>query len=156
MADDRTETILVSSCLLGLPTRYDGRSKASKRVHAYLKRHHLVPIPVCPEQLAGLPTPRPKTCFFRGDGRSLLAGDGEVRNEYQQVVNKPFLHGARQVLAIARLSNCQRALLKERSPSCGCREIYRGEDRVPGMGVTAALLEKHGIDVFSEEQLPGE
>ncbi|PNU20945.1 DUF523 domain-containing protein [Geothermobacter hydrogeniphilus] len=154
MSERKAEPILVSSCLLGLPTRYDGRCKTNSDVRAFLQRHNLVPIPVCPEQLAGLPTPRPRTRFTRGDGRALLNGAGEVRDDRQQPVSDLFLKGAGQTLAIARLCGCRRAILKERSPSCGSRLIYLEERVVPGMGVAAALLERHGIELWSEENLP--
>ena len=66
--------ILVSACLLGLPTRYDGKSKRSEKVLDYLQREKLTPIPVCPEQLAGMTTPRDKTFFKAGDGQTVLTG----------------------------------------------------------------------------------
>ena len=68
-------------------------------------------------------------------------------------MNAVFCRGAKLVLQIARLSNCHRALLKERSPSCGVHQVYRGDDRVQGVGVTTALLINAGLDVISEEDL---
>ena len=73
-----SQPVLVSACLLGLNTRYDGRTKTNQRVLDYLKNNDLTPIPVCPEQLGGLPTPRQQTCFSEGDGVSVLDGTGEV------------------------------------------------------------------------------
>ena len=147
------EPILVSACLLGLPTRYDGTSKRSQTVMEYLQRENLLPVPICPEQLAGLATPREKTFFKSGCGLDVLAGTGEVVSETGLAMNEVFCHGAKMSLQIGRVSNCRRALLKERSPSCGVHLIYRGEDRVPGTGVTTALLVKEGFEVFSEEDL---
>ncbi len=145
--------ILVSACLLGLPTRYDGRSKRSARVLAYLEREQLLAVPVCPEQLAGLPTPREKTCFHAGTGRDVLENNGTVVAESGREMNAPFLHGARVTLEVARLSGCTAAVFKERSPSCGVHQVYCGEEIVSGSGVTTALLVRNGITVFSEEEL---
>ena len=149
----KPKAILVSACLLGLPTRYDGKTKLSQAVIDYLKREDLLPIPVCPEQLAGMPTPREKTFFHSGDGHDVLAGKGKVISASGQSMNEVFCHGATFVLKIARLSNCHRALLKERSPSCGVHQIYRGEECVNGAGVTTALLTNEGFEVISEEDL---
>lgn len=149
----RSEPILVSACLLGLPTRYDGKAKRSQAVMEYLQRENLLPIPVCPEQLAGMSTPREKTFFKSGSGLDVLAGKGHAVSESGESMNDIFCRGAWMVLQIGHLSNCRRALLKERSPSCGVHLIYRGEARVPGTGVTTALLIKEGFEVFSEEDL---
>ena len=147
--------ILVSACLLGLHTRYDGASKLNHAVLAWLERAQLIPIPVCPEQLAGLPTPRPRTCFVAGDGRAVLDGSGSVIAVASgQRMDERFIRGARETLRIARLTGCRSALLKERSPSCGVHQIYRGEQLVAGVGVTTALLLAAGIVVQSEADLP--
>lgn len=145
--------ILVSACLLGLNTRYDGRTKGNAKVLRYLADNHLIPIPICPEQLAGQATPRPATRFAAGDGTSILDGTGSVVNVCGQEMTESFLQGAEQTLKIADLTECREALLKERSPSCGVRRVYLGEQLVPGSGVTAALLQRHGLRVFSEEDL---
>ena len=150
---DNRKTILVSACLLGLPTRYDGKTKRLQAVIDYLQRNNLTPIPVCPEQLAGMSTPRDKTFFHSGDGHDVLAEQGKVVSASGQPMNEVFCRGAKMVLQIARLSNCHRALLKERSPSCGVHQIYLGDERVKGVGVTTALLINEGLDVISEEDL---
>jgi uncharacterized protein YbbK (DUF523 family) len=147
------EPILVSACLLGLQTRYDGTSKGHAGVLAWLQREQLLPIPVCPEQLAGLPTPRAQTRFTSGDGTAVLAGTGAVATVAGQPMNQRFVHGAREVLAIARLTGCRRALLKERSPSCGVHQIHCGDRIVAGIGVTTALLLEAGLTVQSELDL---
>ncbi|NLC71590.1 MAG: DUF523 domain-containing protein [Desulfuromonadaceae bacterium] len=146
-------TILVSACLLGIHCRYDGTAKADVRVKDYLFRKGLIPIPVCPEQLGGLPTPRLPCRFTVGSGREVLAGAGEVVTRDGRTVTQSFLNGARETLEIAGQCGCRLALLKERSPSCGVRQCYRGEVLSTGMGVAAALLSEHGIRVFSEEEL---
>jgi uncharacterized protein YbbK (DUF523 family) len=153
LPSDQGKPILVSACLLGLATRYDGAAKASQAVIDYLQRENLVPIPVCPEQLAGMATPRDKTFFRSGDGSDVLTGHGEVVSITGQPMNEVFCRGAQMTLQIARLADCRRALLKERSPSCGVHQIYRSTTRVQGVGVTTALLSKAGIKVISEEDL---
>lgn len=145
--------ILVSACLLGLQTRYDGTAKANPKVLDFIKDGDLIPIPICPEQLAGLPTPRPQTRFVRGDGAAVLDGRGTLVTAEGIVVNETFLRGAIETMKAARLAGCREALLKERSPSCGVHRIHRGEDLVPGRGVTAALLERNGLKILSEEDL---
>jgi uncharacterized protein YbbK (DUF523 family) len=143
--------ILVSTCLLGILTRYDGTSKRNERVLNYLRENKFVPIPVCPEQLAGLATPRPKTFFSIGTGAEVLDGSGTVVNEQGETINEIFLRGALETVKIARLAGCQSALLKERSPSCGVLQVYQGRKKVAGQGVTAALLQRNGIDLLSED-----
>lgn len=145
--------ILVSACLLGLHTRYDGAAKGHTGVLAWLRRHQRIPVPVCPEQLAGLPTPRSRTFFHLGDGVGVLEGRAQVMSEQGDERTVLFLRGAQETLKIARLCGCGEALLKERSPSCGVHQVYCGEERIAGLGVAAALLERNGIEVFSEEDL---
>jgi uncharacterized protein YbbK (DUF523 family) len=145
--------ILVSACLLGLQTRYDGKTKANPKVLEFLGNADLIPIPVCPEQLAGLPTPRRQTRFLQGDGGAVLDGTGTVATIEGEVMSEIFLKGAVETIKIARFAGCRQALLKERSPSCGVHRIHRGKEIVDGRGVTAALLERNGIEIFSEEDL---
>lgn len=145
--------ILVSACLLGLNTRYDGKIKPCPAVKAYLRQHNLLPIPICPEQLGGLETPRHATSFCCGDGNSALTGHAELRNEQGVNVTANFISGARQSLQIARITGCNMAILKQRSPSCGVNFIYQGTQKTAGQGVTTALLAQHGIDIISEEEL---
>lgn len=149
------EPILVSACLLGLLTRYDGQTKRNQKVLDYLKANDCLPIPVCPEQIAGMPTPRPATQFVRGDGHDVIAERGDVQNSCGEHMNRVFLRGARESLKTAMLCGCRRALLKERSPSCGVHEIYRNGKIVKGVGVTTALLQQAGLDIISEEDLTG-
>ena len=136
-------TILVSACLLGCPCRYDGTAKADPRVLALMERHTL--IPVCPEQLGGLPTPRLPS--ERREGGVFDRGGKDVSAQYRQ--------GAEEVLRLARLYGCTHAVLKERSPSCGSGQIYDGSFShvlVPGSGVAAELLAQNGITVLGESQ----
>ena len=137
-------TILVSACLLGCPCRYDGTAKADPRVLALMERHTL--IPVCPEQLGGLPTPR-NPSERRGE-RVVMSDGRDVTAEYRR--------GAEEALRLARLYGCTAAVLKEKSPSCGCGRIYDGTfsgTLTDGDGVTAELLKENGIKVYGESEL---
>ncbi|MDK2846800.1 MAG: hypothetical protein PWP34_153 [Desulfuromonadales bacterium] len=148
-----SQTLLVSACLLGLLTRYDGQSKTNPKVLDYLQRHDLTPIPVCPEQLAGLSTPRPLTFFAAGSGPEVLDGSGKIVNTDRADMNNVFIKGAEQTLQIARLVGCKDALLKDGSPSCGVHRICRNGTRTAGQGITTALLQRSGLHTFSEEDL---
>lgn len=145
--------ILVSACLLGLPTRYDGGSKSHPGVLALVEDPALILIPVCPEQLAGLPTPRPPCSFLQGDGGDILAGRGELRDEGGRAMHEAFVRGAEVTARIAALTGCSEAILKERSPSCGVHQVVRSGLAVPGQGVTAAHLQRLGLKLRSEETL---
>ena len=148
--------ILVSSCLLGLKTRYDGTDNYSQPVIEYIRKNRLIPIPVCPEQLSGLSTPRPKCWFSRGDGEAVLSGNGELKSEEGKEVTQVFLHGAEECLKLATLAGCKIAILQQRSPSCGSQKVYLNEKLIEGVGVTTALLSKNGLKVFADDNLPGQ
>ncbi len=148
------QPILVSACLLGLNTRFDGACKENPAVLAYLRQNDWLPIPVCPEQLAGLPTPRSRTFFRQGDGRAILNQTGRLAAEDGSDLSHAFVRGAQEALKTALITGCRKALLKERSPSCGVHQVYLGETVVAGQGVAAALLAQNGILLFSEEDLP--
>lgn len=136
--------ILISACLLGACCRYDGASKAHPKAAAMAERHTLVP--VCPEQLGGLATPRPPA-ERRGD-RVVTKDGADVTEAYRR--------GAEEALRLCRLLGCEAAVFKERSPSCGRGEIYDGTHSgtlTAGDGVTAALLAANGIPVYGESQI---
>lgn len=138
------EHLLISACLLGLRCRYDGESKPIMQMVALMEQYHLVPI--CPEQLGGLPTPREPS----------ERQGGAVRTRSGLDVSEQYRRGAEQALQLARLYGCKAALLKERSPSCGSGEIYDGSftgRSMPGDGVTAALLKENGIAVYGESEI---
>lgn len=135
--------ILISACLLGVCCRYDGASRTHPAAEALAERHTLVP--VCPEQLGGLPTPRPPA-ERRGD--RVVTQVGDVTDQYRR--------GAEETLRLCRLLGCGAAVLKERSPSCGRGVIYDGTftgTLAAGDGVTAELLCAHGIPVYGESQI---
>ena len=134
--------ILVSACLLGCACRYDGGSKGCEKVIALAEKHRLVP--VCPEQLGGLPTPRPPA-EIRGN-RVMNREGADVTQQYQK--------GAEETLRLAQLLGCGCAILKARSPSCGSGSIYDGAFcgvLTEGDGVTARLLKAKGLPVLTEE-----
>ncbi len=145
---------LVSACLLGRNCRYDGGHKRNEAIVALAKRQKL--IPVCPEELGGLPIPRPPSEISDGDGADVLAGKARVVSKLGEDVTPCFLSGANEVLKIAQAHNVKKAILKTRSPSCGCGEIYdgtfSGKTRA-GDGVTTALLKLHGVEVVGEGDL---
>jgi uncharacterized protein YbbK (DUF523 family) len=133
---DGRPVYLVSSCLLGFITRYDGLAKPSATCRDALQG--AIWIPVCPEQLGGLPTPRSPADLVGGQGREVLAGSARVLTRGGADVTVQFTRGARQVLRIALEQQVAGAFLKSGSPSCGVGEV---------LGVTAALLMSHGIPV---------
>ena len=136
--------LLISACLLGCACRYDGKSKPHP-LAVELARRGLA-VPVCPEQLGGLPTPRKPS--ERQGGRVVMADGRDVTAEYRR--------GAEETLHRARLYGCPAAVLKERSPSCGKGQIYDGTftgTLTAGDGVTAELLTAGGIKVYGESEL---
>lgn len=138
-------TYLVSACLLGVCCKYSGGGNYCPAVAALAGEARLVP--VCPEQLGGLPTPRPPA-ECRQD---------RVVSRTGQDVTAEFQRGAAEALRLARLFGCTGAILKARSPSCGSGEIYDGTfsgTLCPGDGVTARLLKAGGLAVYTEESLP--
>lgn len=148
--------VLVSACLLGRPVRYDGSHKhAAHEVLATWLREGRV-VAVCPETAAGLPVPRPPAeVVGHGGGAAVLAGRARVMDAQGGDVSAAFVDGAAQALRQARQHAIRLAVLKQDSPSCGRATIYDGAfsgNRIPGQGVTAALLEGAGIRVFSEDQ----
>ena len=151
---DEKRTVLVSSCLLGLKTRYDGTDNYSKAVIDYLSSNQLIPIPVCPEQLAGLATPRPKCWFNCGDGKAVINRQGSLCDEAGVNVTNIFISGAKETLKLANLTHCKHAILQQRSPSCGTKKIYLQGELTTGIGVTSALLKQNGIQVFGDDELP--
>ncbi len=137
--------ILVSACLLGLNCRYKGDGCACERVRELAARHVL--IPVCPEQLGGLPTPRDPA--ERRDGKVVSVNGKDVTRQYTA--------GAEAALEIAKLNSARTAILKARSPSCGSGLIYDGSftgRKITGDGVCAELLKRGGIRVYTEDEIP--
>ncbi|WP_152388229.1 2-thiouracil desulfurase family protein [Azotobacter salinestris] len=149
------QRILVSRCLLGERVRYDGGAHGPfAPLEEWRRQGRLVA--VCPEVAGGLPTPRPPAEIPGGQGARVLDGECGVLTVEGADVGTAFLAGAHAALQLVQEHGIRLAVLKARSPSCGNRENYDGSfagRRVPGEGVTAALLRRHGVQVFSEEEL---
>ena len=136
---------LVSACLLGFACRYDGTSRPDGALLVEARAGTL--LPVCPEQMGGLATPRERSHLVGGDGRDVLAGRARVESESGRDVTDAFLRGAREALHLAELVGATRARFKSRSPSCALASCpVRGRE-APGMGVAAALLAEHGLEI---------
>lgn len=146
--------IIVSACLCGINTRYDGKSNLNEKVMKLLKEGKAVL--VCPEQLGGLSTPRPPHEIAHGTGAQVLYGDAKVISIEGRDGTLEFIKGAEETLKIAKEVNANIAILKAKSPSCGKGKIYDGSfsgKKIDGNGVTAELLIRNGITVYSEEEL---
>lgn len=139
------ERILISACLVGDNVKYDGGNNKNPLISKLLEKYELVPF--CPEVEGGLPTPR-HPAEQRGE---------QVINDIDEDVTDEFNRGADLALNICLYLKITKAILKERSPSCGVHEIYDGSFShkvIPGMGVTAALLKRKGITIYSEDEIP--
>lgn len=134
------EKILVSACLLGTNCKYSGGNNYSEEVMEFLKDYEIIPI--CPEQLGGLPTPRPASEII---GNKVMNNEGtDVTSNYQK--------GAEEALKIAQLLGIKKALLKAKSPSCGNGKIYDGTfsgTLTTGDGITTKLLKENNIEVIT-------
>lgn len=137
--------VIVSACLLGLRTRHDGQDAYCDEVVKLLDGRPF--IPVCPEQLGGLSTPRPKAEIAYGNGADVIEGRSRVLDEHGKDVTDAFLKGAVEALKIARLAGAAEAFMKEKSPSCGVNHIKRKGATVDGPGVASMMLKKEGLKV---------
>ena len=140
------ERLLISACFLGKNCKYSGGNNAlpPELLARLREKYHLVP--VCPEQLGGLPTPRQP---------SERRGELVATRDYENVTAE-FERGAEEALKLCHLYRCRYAILKERSPSCGTGWIYDGSFRgrlVHGYGVTAELLASYGVTVLGESEV---
>ena len=141
------KSILISACLLGVACRYDGLSKPldSEIIEKLRTEYHL--IPVCPEVMGGLPTPRIP---------AEISSDGKVLRQDGIDVSENYIRGAHEALRLARIFQCDTALMKEKSPSCGARKIYDGsfsKTLTSGNGIAADLLQKNGIQTIGESEI---
>ena len=136
--------IIVSACLLGENCKYSGGNNYSEKVIRFLDGHEV--IPVCPEVLGGLPTPRVPAEIV----------DGVVTNAQGVSVDREFRLGAEKALEIARREQAELAILQSRSPSCGTKQIYDGTfsgQKIPGQGIFAAMLKNAGIPILDLEDI---
>lgn len=143
--------LLVSACLVGFRCRYDGKDKLDLNVLRRLEGHSW--LAVCPEQWAGLSTPRDPIMFEGGTGRDIQEGRARIVRVDGTDVTEELIEASRSIIRMAKLYGVRTGILKERSPSCGVRRTYRGDDLVEGMGIFAAMLQREGVEIFSEETL---
>ncbi|MHC4971068.1 MAG: 2-thiouracil desulfurase family protein [Planctomycetota bacterium] len=140
--------VLISACLTGRACRYDGRdARHVSLVDALGERSDDV-VAFCPEEAAGLGTPRPAARLHGGDGEAVLDGRARVVTDEGDATDA-FLDGARQAVEYATEQGCTVAYLKERSPSCGCAAVHTDDGLTRGCGVTTALLRRAGIATVS-------
>lgn len=135
---------IVSACLAGINCRWDGKSKPCKKVMKLVAEGEA--IPVCPEQLGGLTTPRAQSEIKNGKVFTISGND----------VTPQCMKGAKDALKIAKLANCKEAILKSNSPSCGVGKIYDGTfsgKLISGDGIFTKLLKKNGIKVKTEKEI---
>lgn len=143
----------MSACLLGKKVRYDGGSLSvnDQLIEKWISEGRI--ISVCPEVDAGMSIPRKPAEIFEGSGSSVLDGEADVVEKGGNIVTDNFIAGASIALELCKKFNIKIAILTETSPSCGSSFIYDGRfsgNRIPSMGVTAALLRRNGIQVFSQ------
>ena len=146
---------LVSACLLGIKCTWDATNRYRDERAVQLLENDIL-IPVCPEQLGGMKTPRPPQEIQIGSGEDVLDGRCRVKNINGEDVTREFVTGAEETLKIAKLFKVRQFIGKSRSPSCGRGQIYDGTfsgKPVDGDGVTTALLKRNGIKVITEEDL---
>lgn len=144
---------IVSACLLGVNCRYDGGGYHDELILELAAQG--MAIPVCPEQLGGCGTPRPPCEICGGSGADVLDGKCSVISAEGEDKTDLFIRGAKETLKIAEAYGIKKAVLKARSPSCGCGRIYDGTfsgKTAEGNGVTAELLIRSGIEVLSDEE----
>ncbi|MFP5202483.1 MULTISPECIES: 2-thiouracil desulfurase family protein [Bacillus] len=144
--------IVVSACLAGLKVRYNGSHRLDQRIEELVQEGKAVT--VCPELLGGFSTPRPPAEIIGGDGHDVLKGLASVIDVHGTDATEMYVKGAKMALEQIQSLKATAVVLKEYSPSCGSRMIYRGDFNgrtKAGDGVTSALLKQHGIQVFSEE-----
>lgn len=135
---------ICSACLLGLNCRYNGKAKANHKALVLSRKEIL--IPVCPEQMGGLQTPREPAERVRD----------RVLTKSGINITKNFVNGAKEVLKVAKFFGAKEAIFKQGSPSCGCGKVYDGSfsgKLIKGDGITTSLLKKNGIKVITEENL---
>lgn len=146
--------IIVSACLLGFKCRYDGGNQTEEALFAPSLENLLVPL--CPEQLGGLPTPRAPSEIQGGDGMDVIEGKARVVSASGRDVTDCFLRGAQEVIRFMKLMGISTAIMKEQSPSCGVFHIKSGGAILRGTGVTSSLLAKNGMRIISSDRIRDE
>ena len=146
--------ILVSACLCGVNSKYNGGNNENNKVLEFLKEKDF--LLVCPEQLGGLTTPRTQCEIANGSGEQVLTGKAKVLNVNGLDCTNEFIKGAQETLKIALKFHSDTAILKSNSPSCGYGRIYDGSflgKLADGNGVTSELLMQNGIKILTEKDI---
>lgn len=147
--------VLVSACLLGLNTRYDGKNTKDKSVIEYLRDNKIEFYPLCAEQLGGLCTPREPSEIEPGHtAKDVIIGKAKVYNKIGEDLTEQFLSGAKLVVDFCKRFNITHAILQERSPSCGFSKVYDGTfegNLIDGNGILTEMLKKEGIEILTIE-----
>ncbi|KAJ52291.1 uncharacterized protein YbbK (DUF523 family) [Clostridium tetanomorphum] len=146
--------IIASACLCGINCKYNGENNLNEYVLELFKKGKV--IPVCPEQLGGLTTPRDCHEILHATGDEVLNNSGKVISSNGKDSSKEFIKGAYETLNIAKACNAKIAILKSKSPSCGFGSIYDGSflgKKIKGNGVTAELLQKNGVEIYTEKEV---
>lgn len=149
--------LVVSACLAGMKVRYNGTDCLEDVIGDMVRSGKAVT--VCPEILGGFQTPREPAEIQGGTGEDVLDGTARVVDRSGADVTEHYIAGAIETLAICRKMGATDIVLKENSPSCGSSMIYNGDfsgEKIPGEGVTTALLKRNGIKVWSEEDAVNE
>lgn len=137
---------IISACLAGVDCKYDGKNNKNDKILKLVKEGKA--ILVCPEQLGGLSTPRlPSEIVVKNGEKKVISNNGID-------VTESFIKGAEETLKIAKMMGAKKAILKAKSPSCGYRKIYDGTfsgTTTKGNGITAEILEKNNIKIYTEE-----
>ncbi len=147
--------IIVSACLAGIKCRWNGENDVNEKIKEMVERGDA--IAACSELLGGLTIPRKSAGIYDGLGEDVLNNKATVRTiDDGEDLTEHFLKGANEFLKIAKSKNIKEAVLRTPSPSCGCGKTWQLDDKfvnhvVDGDGVTAALLKKNGIKVYTEE-----
>jgi len=148
--------VLISACLLGENVRYDGsNSRVVSDILQQWQRQGRI-LSTCPEMAGGLPVPRTPAEIDQGNAEAVLQGKSVIRRKDGGDITEAYLNGAEKTLALCMQHNIRVAILKEGSPSCGVACVNDGSfsgHKIEGQGVTARLLSRHGISVFSESQI---
>lgn len=146
--------IIVSACLCGINCKYNGFNNFREDIVNLAKRYQLLPI--CPEQLGGMPTPRDPHEITGGTGKEVLRGKANVISKYGKDSTLYFIKGAEEALRIAKMFNIKDAVLKAKSPSCGLNSIYDGSfsgGKKEGNGVMAELFLQNGINIYTDDEI---
>ncbi|BDR68016.1 hypothetical protein K144313037_20410 [Clostridium tetani] len=146
--------IIISACLCGVNCKYNGKNNLKEGVEKLLKEGKL--IPVCPEQLGGMETPREPHEIVDSTALEVLRGKGKVLSITYKDSTDKFIKGAYETLRMAKDLGVTEAILKSNSPSCGFGTIYDGNfsgNKIKGNGVTAELLKRENIKIYNEEYI---